>query len=163
MPGQFYYVIQDTQIAGRYSTDFKDALKHLQLFGTSKKGPNRALIQILNGKAQHPHSLRETREYSHWANDEILENMQRLAERECKITMPFDQSNLSLASSTSLVSLSARRGSSREDIREACYRYFESLNQDLAKLGKRTIDTTDEERVTDMRITKRRCVSISEE
>lgn len=161
MPGQFYYVILDTQIVGRYGTDLDDALKHLKLYGTSK-GPNRALIHILKGKAQHPHSLRETREYSHWENDEILENMQRVAEREYNIMMPFDQSHLSPASFTSLVSLPCH--GSREDIREACHRYFESLSQDLAKVNKRTVQTTDEERVTDdVRITKRRRVSIGHE
>ena len=85
--------------------------------------------------------------------------MQRVAEREYNIMMPFDQSHLSPASFTSLVSLPCH--GSREDIREACHRYFESLSQDLAKVNKRTVQTTDEERVTDdVRIMKRRRVSI---
>ena len=135
------------------STDLDYALKHLKLYGTPK-GPNTALL-----KAHHPQSLRETREYSHWENDEILENMQRVAEREYNIMMPFDQSHLSRPAS--LTSLVSSLSGSREDIREACHRYFESLSQDLAKVNKRTVQTTDEERVTDdVRIMKRRRVSI---
>lgn len=136
-----YYVVQDNQVVGRYGNDLQGALRHLRLFGpsTMKTIPNRALIPILNNKSQHPHSILSVQHDGEedtasedelkvdllccsWENDQILEEMRMLAEKEH--LMMFDrQSHYDLDD--------IPFEGYREDIREVCIQHFRRLSDRL--------------------------------
>jgi len=138
LPEHNYYVVQDDQIVGRYGADLNDALKHLQLFGKSKKGPNRAIIPILSNKTQATplSSLRlrgkemslQIREYCYWENKQVLENMQRIVEREHQIMIAGNQTHQ--LSSFSLLF----QDFEPETIRKACRTHFEGVYQQLQEM-----------------------------
>ena len=131
-----YYVVQNDEVVGRYGPDLEGALKHLTMFGRStENGLNRAIIPVLNGDAQHPDSIKY-KEYAlhssdspypercdHWESDQMLTMMQRLAEREHRIMMPFNHRHHMIGS----VPFQGHRA----DIREACIQHFEKM-ADLA-------------------------------
>ena len=144
----FYYIVQDDKIVGRYGTSLNDALGHLRLYGKSKNGPNRAIIQVLRNRAQiagtglaPPRSSRisneeeslllEVKEYCYWEDDQVLENMMKIVETEHEIIMPSNHQKLFCGSSSSTAPISTHpaltlssEDCSRETMREACYAYF---------------------------------------
>jgi hypothetical protein len=142
----FYYIVQDDTIVGRYGTNLNDALGHLRLYGKSKNGRNRAIIQVLRNRAQlagtaglaPPRSSRisneedrlllEVKEYCYWEDDQVLENMKKIVETEHEIIMPSNHQKLFCSCSTPIsthpaLTLSSQ-DSSRETMRKACYAYF---------------------------------------
>eukprot|EP00979_Chaetoceros_neogracilis_P000966 scaffold188_cov204-Chaetoceros_neogracile.AAC.2 len=141
----FYYIVQDDKIVGRYGTSLNDALGHLRLYGKSKNGPNRAIIQVLRNRAQlagtglaPPRSSRisneeeslllEVKEYCYWEDDQVLENMMKIVETEHEIIMPSNHQKFFCSSSTPILTHPAltlsSQGTSRETVRKECYAYF---------------------------------------
>jgi len=137
-----YYVVEDDEIVGRYGPDLNGALTHLLLFGTEKsypkknekKAPSRAIIPFRsNGEVQHPDSLLGIEAYSlpvngcspeqcaYWEDAETLERMQRVAKREYDMISPTSHYGHVEHIPTEY----------RRDVRNACYRHFELLSQEL--------------------------------
>ena len=155
LPEQIYYIVQDEQIVGRYGADLNDALRHLQLFGKSKKGPNRAIIPILSNKTQATplYSLHlpdeevrlQISEYCYWENEQVLENMQRIVEREHQIMIAGNQTHqirLSLFLFSPLF-----QDFEPETIRKACCSHFEGVYQQLQEM-KIKVHSVEEEKGT---------------
>jgi len=108
--------------------------------------PNRAIIPILNNKSQHPHSIlrvqkdgedmEDTKEDElkadllccSWENDQVLEEMRMLAEKEHLVM--FDQSHYELDA----IPFEGHH----EDIREACSRHFRRLSDRLEMMSAAT-------------------------
>jgi len=146
-----YYVVQDNQVVGRYGNDLQGALRHLRLFGSStmKSIPNRALIPILNNKSQHPHSILSVQHDGEeedtkndelkvdllccsWENDQVLEEMRMLAEKEH--LMMFDRHSHYNLDAIPFVGY-------REDIREVCIQHFRRVSDRLKMRKDRLMST----------------------
>jgi len=134
----YYYIVQNDEIVGRYGPDLQGALGHLAMFGIPTDGkncPNRAIIPVLNGNAQHPDSVMliqctenalhssnfspVRRRSDYWESHQILVAMQQLVEREHRLMMPFNHSDHMIGS--------VPFKGYRPDIQEACRKHFENI------------------------------------
>lgn len=93
----FIYLVQDTEVLGRYGDDIRSAMGHISLYPVHPNNPNktpdsipinRALILVnRNGDSLHPSQLREIYNVSQeakcfWKDESTLQRMQRVAEVE---------------------------------------------------------------------------------
>lgn len=99
-----FYIVCEREIVGRYGSDISSAMHHLQMFGSVtqprnrriKKEVNRAIIPVINHRAQNPtrnRVLERYQECSHmtycyWQNEKILKQMQDIVQNEYDIMFP---------------------------------------------------------------------------
>lgn len=98
-----FYIVCEKEIVGRYGNDISSAMHHLQMFGRVtqprnriKKEVNRAIIPVINHRAQNPSRskvLERYQECSHmaycfWQDGMILKQMQDIVQNEYDIMFP---------------------------------------------------------------------------
>lgn len=98
-----FYIVCEKEIVGRYGNDISSAMHHLQMFGRVtqprnriKKEVNRAIIPVINHRAQNPSRSRVLERYqecSHmaycfWQDGMILKQMQDIVQNEYDIMFP---------------------------------------------------------------------------
>lgn len=156
-----FYIVCEREIVGRYGSDISSAMHHLQMFGSVtqarnriKKEVNRAIIPVINHRAQNPTRSRVLERYQecshmtycYWQDKKILKQMQDIVQNEYDIMfppsatrqqLPLLQENSHLLDRNAGIIIDVPPELSGETqsmkIRSACMSYFENWAAQLSE------------------------------